>query len=437
MSNFLAVATVTETLRQILDSAVSRDVSGGARATAVRPSGSDKSSMIGLPEIGVNVFLYQVSFNAERRNSDLPNRRSDGSLMQRPKVALDLNYLLTFYGDEKQLEPQRVLGSVISALHSRPALTHSQIKMALEADENLRSSDLADESELVRLTPLPLNIEEMHNIWSGFFQSPYALSVAYQASVVFIEGKETPEESLPVQRFSIAAGVFHEPFIERVSQSEGLPKMQPILQDSCLVIRGRNLKGQKTRVRVGQMVIEPSEVENDRIKICLSDPQFVAGSLKAGINSLQVIHIAMLGDPPTPHSGFESNATAFVLRPSIISIEISKSFPGSDGRISGELVLQVRPQIGKGQRAVLFLNEIGKSEGDAYGDAYIFRASRINEDADSILFSFENAKPGDYSVRIQVDGAESPLFLDEDQHSPTRGLYVRPKVIIGLPAGTK
>jgi hypothetical protein len=433
MSNFLAVAAVTEILRQILEAAISRDVSGGARATSVRPSSADKSSISGLPEIGVNIFLYQISFNAERRNSDLPNRRSDGSLMQRPRAALDLNYLLTFYGDEKRLEPQRVLGSVISALHSRPALTRSQIRTALEADDNLRFSDLAEEPELVRLTPLPLNIEEMHNLWSGFFQSPYLLSVAYQASVVFIEGKETPQESLPVQKFSITAGVFREPFIEQVSLPEGLPKMQPILQDSWLVIRGRNLKGQITQVKIGQMLIVPSEAEDDCIKICLSDPPFAPGSLRAGINSIQVIHIAMLGDPPTPHSGFESNAIAFVLRPTIVSIKLSKNRVNASGRLSGELVLQIKPQIGNGQKAVLFLNDVDKSE----GEAYVFRAFKRTGDADIVLFSFEGVKPGAYSVRVQVDGAESPLLLDEDGESSYQGLYVKPKIVIGLPSGTQ
>jgi hypothetical protein len=273
----------------------------------------------------------------------------------------------------------------------------------------------------------------MHNLWSGFFQSPYLLSVAYQASVVFIDGKETPQESLPVQKFSITAGVFREPFIEQVSLPEGLPKMQPILQDSWLVIRGRNLKGQITQVKIGQMLIVPSEAEDDCIKICLSDPPFAPGSLRAGINSIQVIHIAMLGDPPTPHSGFESNAIAFVLRPTIVSIKLSKNRVNASGRLSGELVLQIKPQIGNGQKAVLFLNDVDKSE----GEAYVFRAFKRTGDADIVLFSFEGVKPGAYSVRVQVDGAESPLLLDEDGESSYQGLYVKPKIVIGLPSGTQ
>jgi hypothetical protein len=88
MSNFLAIATVTEALRQMLDAAVGRDVSGGARATAVRPTGSVDGSSDGLPDVGVNVYLYQVSPNHSWRNADLPTRRGDCTMIQRPRAAL-------------------------------------------------------------------------------------------------------------------------------------------------------------------------------------------------------------------------------------------------------------------------------------------------------------------------------------------------------------
>ena len=73
-----------------------------------------------MPTTGVNVFLYQVTPNAAWRNADLPTRRANGDLIQRPQAALDLHYLLTFYGDESLLQPQRVLGSVVRTLHCGP-----------------------------------------------------------------------------------------------------------------------------------------------------------------------------------------------------------------------------------------------------------------------------------------------------------------------------
>src|SRR5215813_4304466 len=96
VSNFLAIATVTEVLKQMLDVAMSKAIAG-ASATAVRPVAGAPGAAAGLPNPGVNVFLYQVTPNAAWRNMDLPNRRGDGSLSSRPRAALDLHYLLTFY----------------------------------------------------------------------------------------------------------------------------------------------------------------------------------------------------------------------------------------------------------------------------------------------------------------------------------------------------
>src|SRR5438105_4270202 len=124
MSNFLAIATTTATLRQLLAEAIAADVPG-AVITTVRPDGA----RAGTPTVGVNLYLMQVAPNPHWRNVDLPTRRSDGlSVLQRPQAALDLTYLMTFYGDETRLEPQRLLGSVTRTLHAQPLLTRQRIR---------------------------------------------------------------------------------------------------------------------------------------------------------------------------------------------------------------------------------------------------------------------------------------------------------------------
>ncbi|MBN9511563.1 MAG: DUF4255 domain-containing protein, partial [Alphaproteobacteria bacterium] len=95
MSNALAIATVTETLLQLLQQRLDVSQVPGALVTALPPD-----SASGLPNPGVNIFLYQVSPNLALRNADLPTRAADGTLLRRPRTALDLHYLLTFYGDE-------------------------------------------------------------------------------------------------------------------------------------------------------------------------------------------------------------------------------------------------------------------------------------------------------------------------------------------------
>src|SRR3981081_600330 len=124
MSNFRAIATVTATLQRVLQAAVQADVPGAGVST-VRPG---EGANTHLPPTGINLFLYQVAQNPHRSNLDLPTRRSEGDLVQRPQVALDLNYLLSFYGDDLALEPQRLLGSAVAFLHRQPVVTRAQIE---------------------------------------------------------------------------------------------------------------------------------------------------------------------------------------------------------------------------------------------------------------------------------------------------------------------
>ena len=92
--------------------------------------------------------------------------------MQRPQVALDLHYLLTFYGEEAQLEPQRLFGSVVRTLHARPVLTRQQIQQTLAVEPFntlLAGSNLATGAELVKFSPIPLSLEESLQAVVGVF----------------------------------------------------------------------------------------------------------------------------------------------------------------------------------------------------------------------------------------------------------------------------
>jgi hypothetical protein len=77
VSNYLAVATVTATLRHMLQSSIGFDVPG-ATVTSLRPDSLPGGN---LPP-SVNVYMYQATPNTAWRNADLPTRRVDGSLAQ-------------------------------------------------------------------------------------------------------------------------------------------------------------------------------------------------------------------------------------------------------------------------------------------------------------------------------------------------------------------
>src|SRR5215467_5045669 len=146
MSNFLAIATVTAAMQQLLQDPVNNAVSG-AKVGFNRPDSSGSSS----PR--VNVYLYQVTPNAAYRNADLPTHRADGTLVQKPQAALDLHYLFTFQGSDDKLEPQRMLGAVASTLQAQPLLSAQNIQAAISSAQFstiLATSDLANQVEKVR-----------------------------------------------------------------------------------------------------------------------------------------------------------------------------------------------------------------------------------------------------------------------------------------------
>src|SRR6266702_8659206 len=200
MSNFLAIATVTATMKDLLETAAAKDVTDHEVVVlTLRPDLAKNEAQDAKATI--NIYLYQVTPNAAWRNADLPTRRADGTVLQRPQVALDLHYMISFYGDESQLISQRMLGSVVRTFHAQPFLTRDRIRNPIGGATFpfLATSNLADEVELVKFSPLHLSLEELSKIWSVFFQIPYTLSVAYQGTVVLIESDDIPQSALPVR----------------------------------------------------------------------------------------------------------------------------------------------------------------------------------------------------------------------------------------------
>jgi hypothetical protein len=314
MSNALAIATVTETLRQGLDLQLGAVVPG-AHVSAQRPDSAN------LPNPGVNIFLYQVAPNISWRNADLPTRTAGGALIRRPQAALDLFYLFTFYGNDAQLEQQRLLGGLVRILHASPALQRADISAVESSVAFLNSSNLSGQIELIRFGPINFSLEEWSKLWSVFLKTDYVLSVAYMASVVLIETDDTaPPPALPVLAPNIYVLPFQRPVITQITSAAGTGI--PILPGSQIIIIGQNLlaaaspgsppTGSVTTVLVGGMKLMPAVVSSTRLIVSLPS------SLAAGAQTATVIQSLELGTPPVPHNaGFQSDAAAFVLSPLI------------------------------------------------------------------------------------------------------------------------
>lgn len=427
MSNFLAVATVTATLRRLLQAAVSQDVSG-ATVTTSRP----EDSGAGLPLTGVNLFLYQITPNPDLRNLDLPTRRGDGSVLELPQAAVDLHYMLSFHGDEVTLEPQRLLGSVTRTLHARPLISRQQIEdtLADPAFAFLAGSDLADAIERIRLVPMGLSLEEQSQIWSGIFTNvPYHLSVVYRVSVVLLTAEdERPSGALPVRARQFLVKTFRQPVIERVQAASG--RLDPVVVGTDLLLVGERFQADVTRVRLAGQELDPDAVGDTEIRFTLDTPTVDPSALRAGVQPVQVIQPFLIGTPPQERAGVESNAAPVVLRPTVISAAAANVTADPGGTVSGDVDLQVSPPVGARQRLMLLLNP---APGSAATTAHTFRAPSRTIDTATPTVAVTGVEPGDYLVRLQVDGAESVLTVDEDPVSPTFEQYIAPTVSLVAP----
>ncbi len=438
MSNFLAIATVTECLRQIVEQGT-QDAIKTALARVIRPPADLKSNH---PKedgnVFVGVYLYQVAPNVAFRNAAMPTRRSDGSVVQVSRTAYDLNFLVSFYGDDNKLEPQRVMGAVLRKLNAQPILTKETIKNAKKSLADLVESDLEAEVEQVKFSILPLSLDELSKLWSVFFQTSYLLSVGIQASVVFIDGRETARPALPVRSRNLYVRLINAPVIEQFL-SQPTPVDPPtaeraIVAGDTLVISGKNLRGEVTRLRLGGVEVTPDRVMQTEIVITLKSPPFPPDTLRAGVQAVQVVQDIQMGAPPRPHAGFESNVAAFVLCPTVTpgAVTITKtSIVDSVTFHNANLALAFSPRVGVGQRVTLLLNEL---DPPASRPAYAYRfnvpvkpPNPADKSVAALAATVSNVAKGKYLVRVQVDGAESVLSASPD---PNDARFNNPQVNI-------
>jgi hypothetical protein len=438
MSNALAIASVTAVLRDLLNNGlIDHDVSatlGNVTVSSLAPDRIDITSQ--NQQSRLNLFLYQVTPNAAWRNVGLPSRNGNGERVSNAPLALNLHYLLTAYG-ALELHAEILLGYGMQLFHETPVLTRAAIRTALAPPSQvagggnlppqmqaLFTSELSEQVEQIKIIPETPNTEEISRLWSAF-GAPYRPTAAYQASVVLIESKQTTRSALPVRARNVYVVPFNQPVIEQVTSqaNPGDPIVlnQPVIVGRSLVLLGHGLRGDDTLVNVGGIEVVPADANVTDSQIILPLPP----GLQAGVQGAQVIQRQLMGTPPVPHRGVESNLGAFVLRPTI-DPPASVTFVAGSGPapISGTITLSVKPAIGDQQRVVLLLNEflpLVSPPQNVRAAAYSFVAptrtplsppSGPPGSSQTIAIPVSGIKAGTYLVRVQVDGAESLLGVN-------------------------
>ena len=67
---------------------------------------------------------------------------------------------------------------------------------------------------------------------------------------------------------------------------------------------------------------------------------------------------------------------------------------------------------------------------DEHARAYVIDAEPEEEDSAELAIPLPNVEPATYLIRLQIDGAESALDVDEDEASERFGRYIGPTVVV-------
>lgn len=211
MSTALAIAGVTAVLRDLLnDGLINHDISSvlGSSVT-VSVQAPDRVVAANAAEASqLNLFMYLVTPNPGWRNEGLPGRDGSGrTRLSNPPLALNLHYLLSAYSGA-DLHAEILLGYAMQLLHETPVLTRAAIRAALvpsppvgntlpPALRALADAGLAEQLELIKITPVMQTNEELSKFWTAT-QSHLRPSAAYTASVVLIQAQQPARSALPV-----------------------------------------------------------------------------------------------------------------------------------------------------------------------------------------------------------------------------------------------
>jgi hypothetical protein len=196
---------------------------------------------------------------------------------------------------------------------------------------------------------------------------------------------------------------FRELRIDRVVAAGGLNAAVTI--GSTVRILGRQLGSPDARVLINGIDVTSNVVSRAREEIQLSLAP--TAGLRAGPCGVQIVQPVAMGNPPALHDGFASNVATFVLSPDIDAVAGDHSVD-----------ITCSPPVATNQRVQLLLNQSDASPG-TLPRAYSFAAPTGNgvvppaTETSVIHVPITNVAPGRYLVRLQVDGAQSPLTMSD------------------------
>ncbi len=313
MSDALALSAVSFVLQYYLGSiysGLSAEFGGHVRVSAVAPD-IVQTELTGstAPQNRVNLFLHQVTPNANWRNVGLPSLSADGSTrLKSPPLALDLHYLMTAYGSHNW-HAEALLGYGLLMLHQNPIISRADITAAFSALPGydpanplsgfLGASGLADQLEMIKITPATLGREEMAWLWTAL-KADYRLTFPFQVSVVLITPPTASVFAFPVLSRNIQVQPSQSAQLLEVVLGTGITA--PVSGDS-VTVNGLGLAGATevtlTNARLGVSIsipLLPADVTGESVTFTVP-PDTAANPVPAGVYDLTVLISDSSGNP--------------------------------------------------------------------------------------------------------------------------------------------
>jgi hypothetical protein len=399
MSNAYAIAAVTATLRNLLDQGV-KDLTTNVTVLPLDKAASASGTQL-------NLFLYQVGRNAAWTNRDMP-RQVQPNEIALPPLPLDLYYLVTVFVSDNDLgkaTDHTLLGQAMSVLHDHPVLSAQDVELAtLGPVGPVPESDLHQQIERVRITQMPLSVDEMSKLWTGFATN-YRLSAAYQVGVALIESTRATKTPLPVlTRGKDDSGINAEASV--VSPLPTLESLTPPKQQASarltdlITLTGVNLNGDDVLLRFEHprlaAPIEAAPDSGDGTTITFTIPNAPA-DWPSGFYTVTAL-VQRSGE------AFHrtTNQLVMALAPTLASV-VAATASGT-----GTITVTTAPEVRLGQRPALLLGDreiLAQPIADPPGQT------------DTLLFDLVDMPTDDYFVRLRVDGVDS-LLVDKTKTPP-------------------
>jgi Pvc16 N-terminal domain len=279
----------------------------------------------------------------------------------------------------------------VSVLHDHPVLGPTEVVEALAHDK------AQPQVERIRITPLPMTLEEISKLWTAF-QTNYRVSTAYEVDVVIIESDRARRAALPVLRRGAAdRGPYAVASASPWLSSAVAPNAQAAVRlGQPLRLEGGQLGQDGLVVRItGSLLTQPAErtpVERSPDHLAVHLPDLAsAGAMTSWAPGFYTAAV-VVRQPNVPN--WTSNEVAFAVAPTITLSQTA----APAGALTIGVTCAPRPRVG--QRIELLFGDQQVASGPITFPVDPAQPAEIS-------FDVVGTAGKSYVLRLRVDGVDS------------------------------